>query len=94
MPVRDVVSWTAMISALVEAGNWSRALLLFISMVASIISPNEFTFVKILMACSFLGLSCGEIVHAQLILRGVELKLVLKRGWKYATVGSLQWSKL
>ncbi|ONK82059.1 uncharacterized protein A4U43_C01F35700 [Asparagus officinalis] len=74
----DTVSWTVMISALVEAGEWSEALRMFMDMIVNGVSPNEFTFVKILLACRFLRLHYGELVHGQLIVRGVDLNLVLK----------------
>ncbi|KAI3471174.1 hypothetical protein Pfo_027837 [Paulownia fortunei] len=74
----DTVSWTAMISSFGQTGNWVQALRFFIRMIEEGVSPNEYTFVKLLGACSFLGISYGKLVHAQLIVWGVQLNLVLK----------------
>jgi pentatricopeptide repeat protein len=74
----DTVSWTTMISSLVQAQKWSQALQLYINMVKAGVLPNEFTFVKLLSASSALGLSCGKLVHAHMILLGIELNVILK----------------
>lgn len=74
----DTVSWTTMISSLVQAQKWSQALQLYIDMVEAGVLPNEFTFVKLLAASSALGLSCGKLVHGHMILLGIELNVILK----------------
>lgn len=74
----DIVSWTMMVSSFVEARNWSRALQLYQRMMETGVAPNEFTFVKLLSAASFLGLIYGKLVHAHLMMWGIELNLVLK----------------
>ncbi|WVY96279.1 hypothetical protein V8G54_028430 [Vigna mungo] len=76
----DVVSWTTMISSLVETSKWSEALQVYVKMIEAGVYPNGFTFVKLLGVSSFLGLGmgCGKILHAQLIRFGVEMNLVLK----------------
>ncbi|KAL7108339.1 hypothetical protein ACP275_06G106300 [Erythranthe tilingii] len=74
----DTVSWTAMISSFVQAGKWARALRFFTRMIEERVSPNEYTFVKVLGACSFLGINYGKLIHAQLSVWGVRLNLVLK----------------
>ncbi|KAJ6370976.1 hypothetical protein OIU77_001478 [Salix suchowensis] len=74
----DVVSWTTMISSLVQAGKWSQALRIYIDMIKACVYPNEFTFVKVLPTAGFLGLQHGKVVHAHLIVFGVELNLVVK----------------
>ncbi|KAL0358920.1 UNVERIFIED_CONTAM: Pentatricopeptide repeat-containing protein, chloroplastic [Sesamum angustifolium] len=73
----DTVSWTAIISSLVQAGNRVRALQFFVRMIEEGVSPNEYTFVKLLGACSSLGNNYGKLVHAQLIVWGVRLNLIL-----------------
>ncbi|KAK6121867.1 hypothetical protein DH2020_044382 [Rehmannia glutinosa] len=78
MAYGDTVSWTAMISSFVQAGNWAQALRFYIRMLDERVSPNEYTFVKLLTACSFLGINFGKYIHAQLIVWGVALNLVLK----------------
>ncbi|XVF09958.1 hypothetical protein REPUB_Repub07fG0142300 [Reevesia pubescens] len=74
----DTVTWTMMISSFVQAQRWNQALLLYIDMVEAGVPPNEFTFVKLLGACSVLGLNYGKLVHAHMLLWGVKLNVVLK----------------
>lgn len=74
----DSVSWTSMISSLVQAGKWVDAVRYFIRMIEKGVSPNEYTFMKILVACGFLGIGHVKLIHSQLILWGVRLNLVLK----------------
>eukprot|EP00268_Persea_americana_P012599 TRINITY_DN15363_c1_g1_i1.p1 TRINITY_DN15363_c1_g1~~TRINITY_DN15363_c1_g1_i1.p1 ORF type:complete len:948 (-),score=150.05 TRINITY_DN15363_c1_g1_i1:9-2852(-) len=75
---QDTMSWTTMISAFVEAEDWNGALRLYCYMLKDGVPPNGFTFVKLLMASAFLGLEYGKLVHAHVILWGIELNLVLK----------------
>ena len=74
----DTVSWTTMISSLVQAQKWSQALQLYIRMIEKKVPPNEFTFVKLLAASGSLGSSYGKLVHAHMILLGIELNVILK----------------
>lgn len=74
----DTVSWTAMISSLVQAQKWSQALQLYIRMIEKNVPPNEFTFVKLLAASGSLGSCYGKLVHAHMILLGIELNVILK----------------
>ena len=74
----DTVSWTSMISSLVQAQKWSQALQLYIRMIEKKVPPNEFTFVKLLAASGSLGSSYGKLVHAHMILLGIELNVILK----------------
>ncbi|KAG8390349.1 hypothetical protein BUALT_Bualt01G0074300 [Buddleja alternifolia] len=75
----DTVSWTTIISAFVQAGKSVEALRFFVHMIEKGVSPNEYTFVKILGACSsFSGIDYGKLVHSKLIVSGVKLNLVLK----------------
>ncbi|MQL82814.1 hypothetical protein Taro_015310 [Colocasia esculenta] len=74
----DTVSWTTMISSLVEAQECIPAVQLYVRMVEHDIMPNEFTFVKLLSASGSLGLRFGEVFHAHLILWGAQLNLILK----------------
>ncbi|EOA14858.1 hypothetical protein CARUB_v10028179mg [Capsella rubella] len=75
---RDTISWTMMISSLVEARKWREALHLYSDMIKVGVSPNEFTFVKLLGASSFLGLEFGKIIHSNIIVRGIPPNVVLK----------------
>lgn len=74
----DTLSWTAMISSLVQAGKWTQAVCFFVRMIEKAVSPNEYTFVKLLIACSSLGIDHAKLIHSQLIVWGVGLNLVLK----------------
>lgn len=74
----DIVSWTAVISSSVQAGKWSQALRLYMDMIESDVSPNEFTFVKLLAASGSLSLNHGKLVHAHMIVLGIEINLVVK----------------
>ncbi|KAK7343711.1 hypothetical protein VNO77_12683 [Canavalia gladiata] len=75
-----VVSWTTMISSLVETGKWSEALQIYAKMIEAGVYPNQFTFTTLLSGSSFLGfgIGYGKLLHAQLIRFGVEMNLVLK----------------
>ncbi|KAM2384642.1 hypothetical protein ACFXTH_042042 [Malus domestica] len=75
----DTVSWTAIISSLVQAQKWRQALGYYIDMIyAARVHPNEFTFVKLFAASCSLGLNYGKLLHAHLIRFGMRLNLVLK----------------
>jgi len=61
MPVRDVVSWTGLISGYMKAGLFNDAVALFLRMD---VAPNAATFVSILGACGKLGyLNLGKGIH-------------------------------
>ncbi|KAE8733897.1 Phosphatase-related [Hibiscus syriacus] len=55
MPQKDVVSWTAILSAYVKSGNHEMALRVFDSMLISGQCPNEFTLSIVLRSCSAFG---------------------------------------
>ncbi|CAA0409425.1 Pentatricopeptide repeat-containing protein chloroplastic [Arabidopsis thaliana] len=74
----DTISWTMMISSLVGARKWREALQFYSEMVKAGVPPNEFTFVKLLGASSFLGLEFGKTIHSNIIVRGIPLNVVLK----------------
>ncbi|KAK7270458.1 hypothetical protein RIF29_23613 [Crotalaria pallida] len=74
----DIVSWTTMISSLVETRKWSEALQMYVKMIEAGVYPNEFTFAKLLGMSSYLGLGYGKLLHAQLIRFGIEMNVVLK----------------
>ncbi|BAU00569.1 hypothetical protein VIGAN_10217600 [Vigna angularis var. angularis] len=61
MLVRDVVSWTGLISGYVKARLFNEAIALFLRMD---VEPNVATFVSILGACGKLGcLNLGKGIH-------------------------------
>ncbi|KAI5347121.1 hypothetical protein L3X38_015000 [Prunus dulcis] len=78
MDNRDTISWTTIISSLVQAEKFSQALAHYMDMICAGVHPNEFTFVKLLAASYSLGLNYGKLLHAHLIRLGMRLNLVLK----------------
>ncbi|KAK9983914.1 hypothetical protein SO802_033439 [Lithocarpus litseifolius] len=71
MPVRDLISWNAMIAGYALEGIGDRALLLFRKMQEQGEVPDEFTYTSTLKACSVLGaMREGSQMHASLITRG------------------------
>ncbi|KAF7827524.1 putative pentatricopeptide repeat-containing protein [Senna tora] len=68
MPERNVVSWTAMISAYSQRGYASQALNLFVHMLRSGTKPNEFTFATVLTSCTgFSGFALGRQIHSLIV---------------------------
>ncbi|XP_002981045.2 pentatricopeptide repeat-containing protein At5g27110 [Selaginella moellendorffii] len=66
MRERDVVSWTAMISAYAQTGHQRQALDLFTEMAGSSLDPNRVTFLALLEACdSPEFLEDGKQIHAR-----------------------------
>ncbi|KZV46302.1 pentatricopeptide repeat-containing protein mitochondrial-like [Dorcoceras hygrometricum] len=73
MPLRNVVSWTAMISGYSRSGFYSEALILFIQMLKSGTDPNEFTFSTVLSSCTGLfEFECGMQIHSLVIKSPLE----------------------
>ncbi|KAB2631384.1 pentatricopeptide repeat-containing protein [Pyrus ussuriensis x Pyrus communis] len=73
MPERNVLSWTAMVSAYSKRGYASEALKLLVQMLRSDMEPNEFTFVTILTSCTGAsGLDLGRKIHSLIIRRNFE----------------------
>lgn len=65
MPVRNVVTWNAMISGLAYQGRYREALDMFRRMQSTGPKPNEVTLVGVLNSCANLGvLELGKWVHA------------------------------
>lgn len=76
---KDIVLWTTIISACVQAEDWGEAMRLYASMHASkVVLPNEFTYAKLVKACASIGSNCSRLVHAHIIRLGIKLNLVLK----------------
>ncbi|XP_015899014.3 putative pentatricopeptide repeat-containing protein At3g13770, mitochondrial isoform X2 [Ziziphus jujuba] len=73
MTLRNVVSWTAMISAYAQRGYSSEALNLFVKMLRSGTEPNEFTFATVLTSCTGpSGCNLGRQIHSLIIKRNFE----------------------
>ena len=73
MPVRNVVSWTAIIAAFAQEWQVDVCLDLFHQMRNSTWKPNEFTFTSLLSACTGSGaLGHGRSAHCQTIQMGFD----------------------
>lgn len=75
MLVRDVVSWTGLVSGYVRSGLFDEAITSFLKMD---VVPNVATFVSVLVACGRMGyLSMGKGVHGSVCKRGFGIGLVV-----------------
>jgi pentatricopeptide repeat protein len=75
LPIRDVVSWTALISGYVQGGDAEEALNCFEQMLQGGFSPNSVTFLCILNACSSLGsIGKGKEIHNDVLREGLLKK--------------------
>ncbi|CAN4121641.1 unnamed protein product [Withania somnifera] len=71
MPVRNVVSWSAMVNAFALENELNMCLKLYKGMLGLGLKPNEFTFTSLLSAC--MGSGCfghGRSVHCHVIVMG------------------------
>ena len=76
--IRNVVSWTALISGYVQSGLYDEALNGFRLMQSGGFSPNSVTFSCVLKACGVIGaIEKGQILHAEITRRGLEVDLVV-----------------
>ncbi|WCJ43813.1 Pentatricopeptide repeat (PPR) superfamily protein [Euphorbia peplus] len=79
MENKDVMTWTAIITAYAEAECFHQAFDLFIQMRNRQVRPNEVTIVSLLSLCAEAGaLDTGKSVHAYIDKYGVEVDIVLK----------------
>ncbi|CAN1745073.1 Putative pentatricopeptide repeat-containing protein At3g13770, mitochondrial [Linum perenne] len=73
MPERNVVPWTAVISAYSQKGMGFEALNLFCRMLRSGTEPNEFTFASVLTSCTGTsGFELGRQIHSLIIKSNYE----------------------
>jgi pentatricopeptide repeat protein len=73
MPLRNVVTWNAMVLGHVKCGQGQKALELFQQMQQEGVRPNSVTFVGVLNACaSMVAYEEGRSVHEQIIQSGCE----------------------
>lgn len=78
LPSKNVVTWTAMITAYVERGCGQGALSLYASMQRTGIPPNHFTYSSVLRACVVTGdLHQGQQFHAEIQGKGLEGNIVI-----------------
>ncbi|KAH7292112.1 hypothetical protein KP509_29G052000 [Ceratopteris richardii] len=71
---KDVVSWTLMINACAQYGEFNEAMKLYYAMDKRSIRPNRVTYVCLLKACNHLldGLTIGKILHEDIVRRRLE----------------------
>ncbi|KAI5069856.1 hypothetical protein GOP47_0016157 [Adiantum capillus-veneris] len=73
LPVRDVVSWTALIAGYADYGHCEKALKYFEQMQSEGVYPDAFTYVCSLRACSSMrAASKGQEIHADIKNKGLE----------------------
>ncbi|WCJ34612.1 Pentatricopeptide repeat-containing protein At2g37320 [Euphorbia peplus] len=76
MPVRNVVTWTAIISGFAQECQVDVCLELFSVMRNSTLMPNDFTFTSLLSSCTGLGaLGQGKSAHCQIVHMGFQSHL-------------------
>ncbi|KAL6123286.1 hypothetical protein ACLB2K_075808 [Fragaria x ananassa] len=75
MSVRDVVSWTGLVSGHVKAGLYGEAVELFLRMD---VKPNAASFVSVVVACGRMGyLNVGKGVHGLILKHSLGMNLVV-----------------
>ena len=75
LPVRDVVSWNALIAGYVQEGQGYEALNCFEHMKSEELHPDAITFISLLQACSSIGaINTGIQIHDEIISRGLLKK--------------------
>ncbi|CAI9098117.1 OLC1v1034702C1 [Oldenlandia corymbosa var. corymbosa] len=80
MPERNVITWTAIISAFAQDGQLDTCFQLYRRMRNSTLVPNAFTFSSFLSACTDSGyLGQGRTVHGHTATKAVELFEQMKR---------------
>ncbi|KAI5066554.1 hypothetical protein GOP47_0019178 [Adiantum capillus-veneris] len=79
LPVRDVVSWTALIAGYVQHGHGKEALGCFHQMQSEGLSPNAITYSCILKACGIMqDAEMGKQIHDEIVSQGLlERNVVL-----------------
>ncbi|XP_031257834.1 pentatricopeptide repeat-containing protein At2g37320 [Pistacia vera] len=93
LPVRNVVSWTAIIAAFAQEWQIEMCLELYRMMRNSTSKPNDFTFTSILSACTGSGaLGQGRSAHCQSIQMGFDSYIQVANALvsMYCKCGSLE----
>eukprot|EP01018_Ginkgo_biloba_P038696 Gb_15811 [translate_table: standard] len=92
MSKRNVVSWSAMITAYAQSGHANEALVCFNQMQLAGMKPNLVTMVSVLPACAYLAsLQQGRWIHGHIIRSGFESDVVVMTALidMYAKCGSI-----
>ncbi|CAL9046375.1 putative pentatricopeptide repeat-containing protein At3g08820 [Musa acuminata AAA Group] len=93
MPVRNVVSWTSIISGYIGGGKLEEALNMFRSSLDMGLVPDGFTLVRILTTCSHLGdMETGEWIHRYAEDKGIDNNVFVATSLvsMYAKCGSME----
>jgi pentatricopeptide repeat protein len=93
MPLRNVVTWNAMVLGHVKCGQGQKALELFQQVQQEGVQPNSVTFVGVLNACaSMVAYEEGRSVHEQIIQSGCESDVFVGSSLEdmYTKCGSLE----
>ncbi|PKU84293.1 pentatricopeptide repeat-containing protein At4g38010 [Dendrobium catenatum] len=73
LPVKDIVTWTSVISGLVQCKQPREALDVFHAMQASGMEPDKVVLSSVLSACASLGaLDCGKWIHQYIEWKDIE----------------------
>ncbi|KAJ0983932.1 hypothetical protein J5N97_002288 [Dioscorea zingiberensis] len=93
MPVRNAISWTALIASYAQHCETETCLSLFIQMRRSMLKPNDFTFASILSACtSTASLGLGRSIHCLEVRIGFDSYVHIANALisMYAKCGSIE----
>ncbi|RDX97356.1 Pentatricopeptide repeat-containing protein, partial [Mucuna pruriens] len=78
MQDRNVVAWTAILTAYLQNGHFEETLNLFTRMELENTHPNEFTFAVLLNACaSLVALGYGDVLHGRIVKSGFKNHLIV-----------------
>ncbi|KAI5080121.1 hypothetical protein GOP47_0005600 [Adiantum capillus-veneris] len=78
LPIRDVVSWNALIAGYVQHGHGKEALGCFQKMQRDGFSPNAITYACILKACGIIqDIDMGKQIHDEIVSQGLLEKIVV-----------------
>lgn len=73
MEERDMISWTTLVTAHSQCGEWEEALAIFALMREEGFQPNQFTFSSILVSCASLCFfEYGQQVHGLIVKAGFD----------------------
>ncbi|XP_073008800.1 pentatricopeptide repeat-containing protein At2g13600-like [Typha latifolia] len=97
MPAKGIISWNEIMSGYVYCGQAEEALMLFSSMVSSMLGPDGFSYAICIDACAALAsLKQGIQVHACIIKNGFDSDFVIMNALvdMYAKCGSIDSAEL
>ncbi|KAH7284057.1 hypothetical protein KP509_34G037800 [Ceratopteris richardii] len=78
IPIRDLISWTALLQGCTDYGHYEEALHCFEWMQQENVAPDSVAFVCALSACSDAGaIAMGSSIHREVILLGLETTLTV-----------------